>query len=289
MGLYSNDLSWFSYRHRILIPCEKLAQGLNMISNILEKCKNKKAANRKITVLQLQKICGFLNFIGRAIIPGRAFTRRLYAHLTNNNLKPQHHLRITHEMMLDLYMWKDFLLQQEVYCREFLHYSEVLQYQDIQFAMDASRNEMLGFGGHCGSSWMQAPWGNLISKFQPSIEYLELLALMAGVLAWGDRFANRHILLYSDNMSICYMVNRTTSKCKNCMFLIRKLVLCCMIQNIKIHVQHLPTALNKNADSLSRFQQHRFEQVTKARGFIMEKEPTPVPDSIWPFDKIWLS
>ena len=46
-----------------------------MITAVLNKNKARKAAQRKITVLQLQKICGFLNFLGRAIIPGRAFTR----------------------------------------------------------------------------------------------------------------------------------------------------------------------------------------------------------------------
>ena len=56
----------------ISIPCEKIAKAINMIQFILDKRSKGKAL--KITVLQLQKICGFLNFLGRAVVPGRVFT-----------------------------------------------------------------------------------------------------------------------------------------------------------------------------------------------------------------------
>ena len=89
---------------RVLIPCKKLARGHNMINHLLSICETRKASKWKITVHQLQKVHGFLNFLGRAIIQGRAFTRRLYLQLKNYNLMPHHHLRITEEMRLDLSM-----------------------------------------------------------------------------------------------------------------------------------------------------------------------------------------
>ena len=56
-------------RNRIVsIPAQKIEKAVLLISEVL--CKK----NRKLTVKQLQKICGFLNFLGRAIVPGRAFT-----------------------------------------------------------------------------------------------------------------------------------------------------------------------------------------------------------------------
>ena len=54
----------------VSIPMEKIDKGRELIQNTL-KCK-------KMTVKHMQKICGFLNFLGRCIVPGRAFTRRLY-------------------------------------------------------------------------------------------------------------------------------------------------------------------------------------------------------------------
>ena len=34
---------------------------------------------KKATVKELQCLCGYLNFIGKAVFPGRTFTRRMYA------------------------------------------------------------------------------------------------------------------------------------------------------------------------------------------------------------------
>ena len=49
---------------QVLIPVEKLEKAVNLIDSLLDK-KSKKA-----TVNQLQKLCGFLNFIGRYVILG---------------------------------------------------------------------------------------------------------------------------------------------------------------------------------------------------------------------------
>ena len=83
------------------ISREKNSRAMNMINFVLSQL-NKPRQKCKITVLQLQRICGFLNFLGRAILPGKAFTRCLYSHLSNVNLKPHHHLRVTDEMVGEL-------------------------------------------------------------------------------------------------------------------------------------------------------------------------------------------
>ena len=89
---------------------EKLTKGVNMIRFVLNKKPLKKCTTTKIMVLQLQKICGFLNFLGRAVVPSRAFTRQLYARLSGNLcLKPHHHIRVTAEMKADLTMWLQIL------------------------------------------------------------------------------------------------------------------------------------------------------------------------------------
>ena len=54
------------------IPIEKVAKAVTIITTVLEK------KSKKVTLNQLQKICGFLNFLGRFVIPGRVFTRHLY-------------------------------------------------------------------------------------------------------------------------------------------------------------------------------------------------------------------
>ena len=63
----------------------------------------------KVTVKDLQILCGYLNFLGKAIVPGRTFTRCMYTkyegivkvHATNDEmvakvgqLKAYHHVRL---------------------------------------------------------------------------------------------------------------------------------------------------------------------------------------------------
>ena len=53
----------------VMIPIEKIKHAVDLIDKILN------TKRGKVTLKQLQKICGFLNFLGRAMVPGRAFIR----------------------------------------------------------------------------------------------------------------------------------------------------------------------------------------------------------------------
>ena len=175
----------------IAIPKEKVTRAINMINFVLEKTK-KARSKCKITVYQVQRICGFLNFLGRAIIPSRAFARRLYSHLQNHNLKPHHHIRVTDEMVLDLETWREFLKTPQVYCRPFMDLSKIWSTaEELEFCSDTSRNFDLGFGAYCQKSWMAYQWPPELKILNPSIQYLELYALTAAVIAWVHRFQNK--------------------------------------------------------------------------------------------------
>ena len=171
-----------------------------MIDDILHK------KSKKITVNQLQKICGFLNFLGRSILPSRAFMRWLYAALggTDNKtvLKLHHHIRINLEMKADLMTWNTFLQHPSAYCRGFMDFSKTWEATEIMMFSDASRNEFLGFGAICQRSWMAEVWPKgYIKNFEPSIEYLELFGVVAAVVQWIDRFQNRS-KYYSATMKV---------------------------------------------------------------------------------------
>ena len=50
---------------------------------------------------------------------------------------------------------------------------------------DASRNYKLGFGAYCGAEWSFGQWDTAFCEaVKPSIEYLELYAVLVGVLDW---------------------------------------------------------------------------------------------------------
>ena len=212
----------------VCIPVEKVTKAKNMINYVL----NKKS--KKITILELQRICGFLNFIGKCIIPGRAFTRRLYSILgKNHKLKSYHHIHITREMRSDLQTWHEFVQHQTIFARPFMDFWGLRDAEELDLYTDASKNSSLGFGGWCSGSYFYSPWDRaFIEKCDPSIEFLELFALVAGALAWTHRFRNSRIILFTDNDSVKNMVNNTSSKCPRCMKLIRILVLHQLVYNV---------------------------------------------------------
>ena len=257
------------------IPLDKVAKGLNMIGNILSKLE-KLRAKRKMTVLQLQKIC-------------RTFTRRFYAQLEGlSHLKPHHHIRITDEVFNNLKIWKLFLSQPSVYSRSFLDLSTTHTADQLLFFTDASKNFSLGFGGFCGTHWMHERWIDvgIDSSLDPSITYLELYALTAGVLPWIHNFSNKKVAIFCDNTSVVSMVNSSTSKCKNFMMLLRLVVLECSVHNVHLRAIYVITMSNKTADSLSHFQEFRFRKLTQ--GMHMDTEKMTVPAQLTPANELWL-
>ena len=202
---------------RVRIPVDKVVKALTLIEEFLS-CK-------KTTVRKIQKLCGFLNFLCRAIPPGHAFMRRLYAMYANKQgqaLKPHHHIRVKMENKLDRQVWTSFLRNSKMFTRAFVDFTN-LNFKDIRLYSDTSRNfKKGGFGALCDDSWLQGFWEYpLLVELQPSIKYLELFALMAGILAWLKRYKNSNVRVFCDNESVCYMVNTSSSKCKHCMVLTR--------------------------------------------------------------------
>ena len=55
-------------RQIVCVPIEKVQKALQLIEMVMN------AKHGKITLHQLQRLCGFLNFICRAVIPRRVFT-----------------------------------------------------------------------------------------------------------------------------------------------------------------------------------------------------------------------
>ena len=267
-----------SIRQIVAIPDEKVLKAKVLIGGILSK--------KKVTVHKLQSLCGFLNFLGRSVVPGRTFTRRLYAAYSNDNkLKSHHHIRVNGEMKLDLQTWLVFLEHPSVYCRKFIDFTP-RSAEDISFFTDASKT--IGFGGICGSDWMYETWNtDFIKKEGPSISFLELYAVAVGILCWIPRFKDKCIVLHCDNQGAVEMINSSTSKCKQCMKLIRVITLQGLIHNVKINAKHVKGSSNELADFLSRGIINAFKNLAKEKGIILNKYRTAIPDQLWPIEKFW--
>ena len=239
-------------------------------------------------MLEFQKLYGILNFLCRCIVPGRAFLRRLYIKVSvgGKALKPYHHIRITEENRLDLLVWREILAKPDSYYRPFMETMSVCA-EELDMYSDASGNYSLGFGAYCGPEWTFGQWNlEFCQTVKPSIEYLELFAVLVGVLNWIKLFKNKRIILFCDNEAVVHMINNSLSNCKNCMVLMRILVaesLCC---NVRIFARHIKTKDNGKADALSRL---NFEKFWRLAAGTMNDLPTGIPGEIWPMEKLWLN
>ena len=65
-------------RHVLSIPIDKVERTITMLKWITDK--------KKATVKELERLSGLLNFLNKAIVPGRIFTRRMYAKIFRRSL-----------------------------------------------------------------------------------------------------------------------------------------------------------------------------------------------------------
>ena len=145
--------------HLILaIPVEKRDKAVTLLMEFMHQ--------KKVTVKELQSLCGYLNFLGKVIFPGRTFTHRMYAkyaHLVNYSnvpakaveckLKQHHHIRLDREFKLDCAVWLQFLqnsnFKEQVICRPMVDIINAYDTaEEIEFFSDASGS--IGFGAIFG-------------------------------------------------------------------------------------------------------------------------------------------
>ena len=99
------------YNKCLSLPEDKRLSALNRLSKFLD--------SKKATVRELQQLAGTLNFLCKAVHPGRVFVRRMYSKFSfptevtpnkkNSKLKPFHHVRLDREFHNDCRVWVLFL------------------------------------------------------------------------------------------------------------------------------------------------------------------------------------
>ena len=126
-------------------------------------------------------------------------------------------------------------------------------------------------------------------KLDPSIEFLELYAVAVSILLWIKNFKNSRVALFCDNESVVWMINRQSSRCPNCMTLIRVIVLECLIHNVRFYAKHVRTHLNSRADALSRNRINLFKQLSFDLGIDLDPHPSRIPEILTGMEKIWIA
>ena len=271
-------------RKQILaIPEEKRLKALNQLCALVDR--------KKATVKELESLAGLLNFLHKAIVPGRAFTCRMYSKFSGKNLKQYHHTRLDGEFKADCKMWISFLCKNDAASlyRPYVDFTESLTAETLDMVTDVVKGINLGMGGVFATKWFYAKWEpKYIEMFDPSIEYLELLGLCTAVYIWTPAIRNKRIILFCDNQSVVSIVNNSSSSCRNCMHLVRLLVRRCMDFNCRVFAKWVKGSLNVRSDLLSRQKISKFKWLTAKDGRKAEDLPEELPGELWPASRIWV-
>lgn len=264
----------------VSIPEEKLGRGRRELDIVLR--------SKKVTVHQLQKLTGLLNFFCRAVVPGRAFTRRLYAKM--GGMKKYHHLRVDREMRADCRMWLEFLKMDEAVCRPFLDFTQVFHADQLNFFTDGALDEeRMGVGGCYLRNWfsgtLRMAWYQG-AKTKITIQMVELYGVVLALSLWIHKLSNKRVLLFCDNEAVMHMINKSSSSCKVCMIMLRLITLWSMKFNTRIFCSFVKSGDNTYADLLSR---GRIPEFLWEKGDEVNEDPDNLSPSLWPFPVSWLN
>ena len=130
----------------LALPIDKRDKALKMLSYFIDK--------RKVTVKHLQTLTGYLNFLTKAIHPGRVFTRHMYSKNSeitkdkSGKFKQYYHVSIDKEFRFDCAMWCEFLLQQDnlSVCRPMIDLNRFETSRELFFYTDTSGNPLWVLG-----------------------------------------------------------------------------------------------------------------------------------------------
>ena len=161
-------------------------------------------------------------------------------------LLPLHHVNLNKEFIGDCKMWLTFLEKQgqKGICRPFVEWSAGDESRKVlKFFSDASKNESLGVGAvYDNRRWLCQQWpADFIKRHDPSIEFLELYALVSAMITWNlePGLTNSRGVVFCDNEAVIHMLNNTASLCWHCLKLLRILVLGNTNNNRQVFCKHI--------------------------------------------------
>lgn len=258
------------------LPEDKICKAMDQLDYTLE--------HKSATVHHLQKLTGLLNFFCRAIVPGRAFTRRMYAKFSSINLKRFHHVRVDREIRKDCMVWKTFLHHKKgKYNRPFADFALTVMATELQYFTDSS---FVGAGGFFDGRYFYCEFEpGFVVRTKAHIALLELYAITVSIHLWAKYLKGMKVLIFSDSMSAVEMVNSASSSCARCMHLIRHITLVSLKYRTRISVRHILGRKNILADKLSRLQIKAFKALVP-KGKLIEPEEK-LPEELWPIPNNW--
>ena len=96
---------------------------------------------------------------------------------------------------------------------------------------------------------------------QMSMAFMELYPIVVAAILWGHLWRGTRIIFMCDNQSVIDIIFKGRSKETYILKLMRRLVMCSLVNNFVMYSKHIPGIHNDIADSLSRLQLQRFREL----------------------------
>ena len=196
----------------LLIDTEKMMVKIpaDELNKLLDEIK-KDAVAKKVTLKQLQSLCGLLSFCTRALPSGRAFSRRLFMAMSKAH-RPFHFIRVNKGMFEDLLVWK-YLLE---HLNGHSYFMDEVWISNDEFELftDSAGGKSKGCGIYWQGKWCVLNWPEQweSSEILKDITCLKIIPIALAVMLWGNLFHKKKINFHVDNMAVVCILNSRTSK-----------------------------------------------------------------------------
>ena len=238
---------------RLLLPNDKLLK----LEIELKFWSNKKTA----TKLQMQRLCGILNFCCKVVRGGRIYMFHMIQLLKSFNTKRR--IELPDSFFDDLAWWSTF-------AQSFNGYADFFdpEQNSIDLYTDACLD---GLAATCNNDFYQArvlpcddeflhcfaATDNTYIVYVPiehaaNINVLELIAILISLFRWSNLMKNCRVISYCDNLQVCYNLSKDKTKNSLSNECLRHLFWLCARNNIYISPVYIPSRCNVHADYLSR-------------------------------------
>ena len=243
-----------TFKGELSIPQDKIKRYSNDIDDAVKV--------GSLTLKKLQSMTGKLQFVTSIIPVGRCFIRRLYDLTIGRS--PHATITIDEGALADLDTWLSFL--REYNAKEL--YAARSRITSLEHHIYADSSD-LGYGATYENEYFYGSFPKDWLCYD--IQVREFFPILILITAKATVFANKHVAIRTDNMSVAAAINTQTSKNRTLMRLLRKFVLILLKNNIKCSAYHIQGKKNTITDALSRL------QVTKALLLFRQLGYSPKP------------
>lgn len=249
----------------VSIPPAKLA-GLVGRLNVVERA-------RAVSTDELASLVGVAAWCARVVFGARTFSRRLIDLLATARSSGERWVRLLPEVLLDLAWWRKFAKQLNEQPMSPLCCAHDANFFATDAALEASA---AGIGGvyiagdtvhrfsFTGPSTLWLPRVGVLRDEQRlalGIHHLELLAVLEAADRWSHLWAGKHVRVFCDNNVVVAWANKGTCRDPLALGWLRELFWLAVRWSFRLTAVRISSVQNTLADSLSRGQSARFDEL----------------------------